>query len=82
MAAFQCLQPIRGTLLASEILQEHPILWHFGAGGVIAGLLIISKYKNSKLSAALPCGKALPLPSSLIPSLDDCRDVVVLTELR
>eukprot|EP00891_Asterochloris_glomerata_P006068 jgi/Astpho2/6068/fgenesh1_pg.00084_%23_57_t len=46
VAAFQCLQPFVGTLLAFVVLQEQPSLWHLGAVGVIAGLLIISRDKK------------------------------------
>ncbi len=42
VAAFQCLQPFLGTLLAFLVLQEQLSWWDLGAGGVVAGLLLVS----------------------------------------
>ena len=63
VAAFQCLQPFVGTLLAFLVLQEQPSLWHLGAVGVIAGLLIISRDKKDVAvsSSILRKGSAPPL---------------------
>ena len=41
-AAFQCLQPFVGTILAFAILGEEPSLWDLGAVGVIAGLITVA----------------------------------------
>ncbi len=43
MAAFQCLQPFVGTLLAFLVLGEEPTLWDIGAVGVVAGLVLVAK---------------------------------------
>ena len=42
MAAFQCLQPLLGSLLAITLLGEEPSLWDLGAVGVIGGLAAVS----------------------------------------
>lgn len=42
VAAFQCLQPFLGTLLAFLVLQEQLSWWDLGAVGVVAGLLLVS----------------------------------------
>ena len=42
MAAFQCLQPFVGTILAFAILGEEPSLWDLGAIGVILGLITVA----------------------------------------
>ena len=41
VAAFQCLQPFMGTVLAFLILGEQPSVWDLGAVGVVAGLILI-----------------------------------------
>ena len=66
VAAFQCLQPFVGTLLAFVVLHEQPSLWHLGAVGVIAGLLIISRDKKDMAvsSSALRKGSAAPMAVS------------------
>lgn len=47
MAAFQCLQPFVGTLLAFAVLGEEPSVWDVGAVGIFAGLyLIVSDRKD------------------------------------
>ena len=38
VAAFQCLQPLLGSVLAITLLGEEPSLWDLGAIGVIGGL--------------------------------------------
>lgn len=42
VAAFQCLQPFVGTMLAFAILGEEPSLWDLGAIGVILGLITVA----------------------------------------
>lgn len=47
VAAFQCLQPFVGTLLAFAVLGEEPSVWDVGAIGIFAGLyLIVSDRKD------------------------------------
>ena len=41
VAAFQCLQPFMGTLLAFLVLGEQPSVWDLGAVGVVAGLVLV-----------------------------------------
>ena len=41
VAAFQCLQPFMGTVLAFLILGEQPSIWDLGAIGVVAGLVLV-----------------------------------------
>jgi drug/metabolite transporter (DMT)-like permease len=41
VAAFQCLQPFMGTLLAFLVLGEQPSAWDLGAIGVVAGLILV-----------------------------------------
>ena len=42
VAAFQCLQPFVGTLLAYAVLHEEPSWWDLGALGVVAGLVLVT----------------------------------------
>lgn len=42
VAAFQCLQPFLGSLLAFLVLHEKLSWWDCGAIGVVAGLLLVS----------------------------------------
>ncbi len=67
VAAFQCLQPFVGTLLAFVVLQEQPSLWHLGAVGVIAGLLIISRDKKDMAVSSSASRKGSAPPLSLNP---------------
>lgn len=57
VAAFQCLQPFLGTLLAFLVLHEQLSWWDLGAVGVVAGLLLVSletKYEvNASLAASI-----------------------------
>lgn len=43
VAAFQCLQPFVGALLACTILGEEASIWDLGAIGVIGGLYLVAK---------------------------------------
>ncbi|KAK9828607.1 hypothetical protein WJX72_001011 [[Myrmecia] bisecta] len=47
VAAFQCLQPFVGTVLAFFVLGEEPSLWDLGAVGVVVGLITIAKDKGA-----------------------------------
>lgn len=42
VAAFQCLQPFLGSLLAFAVLHEKLSWWDLGAVGVVAGLFLVS----------------------------------------
>lgn len=46
VAAFQCLQPFIGTLLAFLVLNESPTAWDLGAVGIVAGLVMVSTEKK------------------------------------
>jgi len=53
VAAFQCLQPFLGSLLAFLVLREHLSWWDLGAIGVVAGLMLVSvdaKYETMMAS--------------------------------
>ena len=41
VAAFQCLQPFVGTMLAFAVLGEEPSVWDLGAIGIFVGLLLV-----------------------------------------
>ena len=43
VAAFPCLQPFLGTLLAFSLLGEAPSWWDLGAVGIVAGLLLTAR---------------------------------------
>ena len=43
VAAFQCLQPFVGSVLAFAVLGEEPSIWDLGAIGVIFGLILVAK---------------------------------------
>ncbi len=43
VAAFQCLQPFVGAVLAFAVLGEEPSIWDVGAIGVILGLVLVAK---------------------------------------
>lgn len=46
VAAFQCLQPFIGTLLAFTVLHEQPSMWDLGAFPIVAGLVLVSTDKK------------------------------------
>lgn len=48
VAAFQCLQPFLGTVLAYFILGEEPTVWDVGAVGILVGLILVSRDKQDK----------------------------------
>ena len=52
VAAFQCLQPFVGTMLAFAVLGEEPSIWDLGAIGIFIGLLLV--VFDKKDSAAGP----------------------------
>lgn len=41
VAAFQCLQPFFGLVLASVFLNERPTVWDLGGFGILAGLFVV-----------------------------------------
>jgi len=43
VAAFQCLQPVLGMVLAFTILNESPNWWDLGALGILGGLWLVSQ---------------------------------------
>ncbi len=54
VAAFQCLQPFFGTLLAFLVLSEQPTWWDMGAIAIVAGLLLVSMdRKDAELGALI-----------------------------
>lgn len=59
VAAFQCLQPFLGSILAFLVLQEQLSWWDLGAIGVVAGLFLVTletKYEalsKASLSASM-----------------------------
>ena len=48
VAAFQCLQPFVGAVLAFAVLGEEASIWDVGAIGVIAGLVLVVKDPTEK----------------------------------
>lgn len=48
VAAFVCLQPFLGTLLAFTVLGEKPSIWDLGAFGILFGLLLVTLEKAEK----------------------------------
>eukprot|EP00884_Botryococcus_braunii_P017363 jgi/Botrbrau1/430/Bobra.110_2s0080.1 len=48
VAAFVCLQPFLGTLLAFLVLGEQPSVWDLGALGILFGLLLVTTDKADK----------------------------------
>lgn len=53
MAAFQCLQPFIGTLLAFLVLNELPTAWDLGAVGIVAGLVLVTTDRRDVDTSAL-----------------------------
>lgn len=53
VAAFQCLQPFLGTLLAACVLGEALNPWDGGALGVVAGLFLVCSERGDAETAAL-----------------------------
>ena len=51
VAAFQCLQPFVGTILAFVVLGEEPSPWDLGAVGIFAGLYLIVSDKKDLLAS-------------------------------
>jgi drug/metabolite transporter (DMT)-like permease len=43
VAAFQCLQPVLGMVLAFTVLNESPKWWDLGALGILGGLWLVSQ---------------------------------------
>lgn len=53
VAAFQCLQPFIGTILAFLVLNEAPTAWDLGAIGIVAGLVLVSTDRRDMDTQAL-----------------------------
>lgn len=53
VAAFQCLQPFIGTILAFLVLNEAPTVWDLGAIGIVAGLILVSTDRRDVDTQAL-----------------------------
>ncbi|RMZ52575.1 hypothetical protein APUTEX25_003718, partial [Auxenochlorella protothecoides] len=53
VAAFQCLQPFLGALLAACVLGEALSAWDAGALGVVAGLFLVCSERGDAETAAL-----------------------------
>ena len=57
VAAFQCLQPFVGTMLAFAVLGEEPSVWDLGAIGIFIGLfLVVFDKKDSTASLSSNTG--------------------------
>lgn len=52
VAAFQCLQPFIGTLLAFLVLRERPSAWDLGALPIVAGLVLVSTDRKDLVRAS------------------------------
>lgn len=53
VAAFQCLQPLLGTVLAASLLGEAVSAWDAGALGVVAGLFLVCSERGDAEAALL-----------------------------
>ena len=51
VAAFQCLQPFVGTMLAFAVLGEEPSVWDLGAIGIFIGLFLVVFDKRESTAA-------------------------------
>ena len=67
VAAFQCLQPFVGAVLAFAVLGEEPSIWDVGAIGVIAGLVLVAK-DPTETTAMLSKIKRIVSQTSLVKS--------------
>ena len=56
VAAFQCLQPFVGTMLAFAVLGEEPSVWDLGAIGIFIGLLLVVFDKKDFTAGPLKLG--------------------------
>ena len=64
VAAFQCLQPFVGTMLAFAVLGEEPSVWDLGAIGIFIGLfLVVFDKKDSTASLNTNAGMRKVLSS-------------------
>ena len=50
VAAFQCLQPFVGTMLAFAVLGEEPSVWDLGAIGIFIGLFLVVFDKKDSIA--------------------------------
>ena len=74
VAAFQCLQPFMGTVLAFFVLGEQPTFWDLGAVGVVAGLVLVvretkeaGKVSSVSLTPSKSAGGMKRLRSHVLP---------------
>lgn len=85
VAAFQCLQPFLGTVLAASLLGEALSAWDGGALGVVAGLVLVCSERGDTDTAILvararklirtqmrrvPSKGAFLLPSAIVPGAE------------
>lgn len=69
VAAFQCLQPFFGTLLAFMFLNERPTAWDLGGVGVLLGLAVVVRDASSREGGKVPWGEGhSPLPPGMLKS--------------
>ena len=62
VAAFQCLQPFLGTVLAVAVLGEEPSVWDLGAVAVIGGLILVSMADTKAAAIQLLTAKSSGIP--------------------
>ena len=62
VAAFQCLQPFLGTVLAVAVLGEEPSVWDLGAVAVIGGLILVSMADTKAAAVQLLAAKSSGIP--------------------
>ena len=62
MAAFQCLQPFVGTLLAFLFLNERPTVWDLGGFGVLTGLVVVVRDASAREGGLKGRGDGLSPP--------------------
>ncbi len=59
VAAFQCLQPFVGTMLAFAVLGEEPSIWDLGAIGIFIGLFLVVFDKKDLTAGPLSLGSGM-----------------------
>ncbi len=59
VAAFQCLQPFVGTMLAFAVLGEEPSIWDLGAIGIFTGLLLVVFDRRDLTAGPLSLGTGM-----------------------
>uniref|UniRef100_A0A061RX60 WAT1-related protein n=1 Tax=Tetraselmis sp. GSL018 TaxID=582737 RepID=A0A061RX60_9CHLO len=66
VAAFQCLQPIAGTLIGWAALGERLTPWDLGAAGIVGGLALVVRAEEPSAAAAAAGDKDALLPSGRV----------------